>query len=262
MERCFDLNEFRRPLGLIDGDRRIRPSRAWMRPPAAAPLLVRPSARGALRSMPRGCCGAMTSDARSSRSAGSTRVWRIYWFRRVQRRSSALRSDTAHRAVAWDRDLDSPEDSSASGINEIDWQAGHCYLSPVHQLGPVRTRHQWVGPERRKETPERFFKRSSRNYDESQRPMSGTILQHYDLALSSGGSAIRHDRVIDRSLVRFMDQESLDYLVISNACQADAAASVLRKQVHKFCSDPASDDRGLARALDSLRLAMGGSRLQ
>lgn len=233
-----------------------------MRLPAATPLPVRFSARQALGSTPSVCCGSMTSGDRPSRSADSARAGRNAWLRRARRGSWALRSDTKTRAVAGDCAWDDSSEVSAHSIGEIDRQVGHRYLPHVHHLDTVRRRRHSVGLERKVETPDRYFKRTTRVWDGSQRRMLGTILDHYDVALTTSGNAIQHGRVFGRLLARFVYHEIPVYLVNPNARQVDAGASTLRRDVLSICGVADSDDRHLAHILGSPRLAMGGSRLQ
>jgi transposase len=88
------------------------------------------------------------------------------WAKRLSWREVARAFDTTwdhvFRAVAmavqWGRahvDLDGIE---AIGVDEIQWQHGHRYLTLVYQVDATRKRLLWIGPERRVKTLLRFFR--------------------------------------------------------------------------------------------------------
>ena len=61
-------------------------------------------------------------------------------------------------AVAWGRAHQNLAGIAAVGIDEIQWQHGHRYLTLVYQIDPGRTRLLWVGQPRRVKTLLRFFR--------------------------------------------------------------------------------------------------------
>jgi len=61
-------------------------------------------------------------------------------------------------AVAWGRDHVNLAGIEAIGIDEIQWQHGHHYLTLVYQIDVGRKRLLWIGQERRVKTLLRFFR--------------------------------------------------------------------------------------------------------
>ena len=61
-------------------------------------------------------------------------------------------------AVTWGRDHCDLTGITAIGIDEIQWQRGHKYLTLVYQLDAGRKRLLWLGPDRKVKTLLRFFR--------------------------------------------------------------------------------------------------------
>ena len=61
-------------------------------------------------------------------------------------------------AVAWGRAHQGLTGIDAVGIDEIQWQHGHRYLTLVHQIDSGHTRLLWIGQTRRVKTLLRFFR--------------------------------------------------------------------------------------------------------
>jgi len=61
-------------------------------------------------------------------------------------------------AVRWDRSHVNLAGIEAIGIDEIQWQHGHRYLTLVYQIDTGRKRLLWIGQERRVKTLLRFFR--------------------------------------------------------------------------------------------------------
>jgi transposase len=61
-------------------------------------------------------------------------------------------------AVAWGRAHVNLAGIAAIGIDEIQWQRGHRYLTLVYQIDVGHKRLLWIGPERRAKTLLRFFR--------------------------------------------------------------------------------------------------------
>ena len=61
-------------------------------------------------------------------------------------------------AVAWGRDHVDLAGIEAIGIDEIQWQHGHHYLTLVYQIDAARKRLLWIGQERRVKTLLKFFR--------------------------------------------------------------------------------------------------------
>jgi transposase len=66
-------------------------------------------------------------------------------------------------AVTWGRDHVDLTSIRAIGIDEIQWQRGHRYLTLVYQIDPSRKRLLWIGQERRVKTLLGFFRWFGRN---------------------------------------------------------------------------------------------------
>jgi transposase len=60
-------------------------------------------------------------------------------------------------AVDWGRRHQDLEGVKAIGVDEIQWQVGHKYLSLVYQIDGYRKRLLWIGRDRETATLERFF---------------------------------------------------------------------------------------------------------
>ena len=84
----------------------------------------------------------------------------------------------------------------------------------------------------------------------------------YVPGVTSSGDAVQDDRVVNQDLARTTRRANSAHLVYSDASPAEAVASERCKQVHKVRTVTDSHDCGLAYALDSVGLAMGGCRLQ
>ncbi len=65
---------------------------------------------------------------------------------------------SAAMAVAWGRDHVNLAGIEAIGIDEIQWQHGHHYLTLVYQIDVGRKRLLWIGQERRVKTLLKFFR--------------------------------------------------------------------------------------------------------
>lgn len=61
-------------------------------------------------------------------------------------------------AVAWGRDHMDLTGISAIGVDEIQWQHGHKYLTLVYQIDATNKRLLWIGQERRVRTLLAFFR--------------------------------------------------------------------------------------------------------
>ena len=84
----------------------------------------------------------------------------------------------------------------------------------------------------------------------------------YVPGVTPSGDAVQDDQVINQDLVRTTRRANSAHLVYSDASPADAVASERCKQAHKVRTVTDSHNCGLAYALDSVGLAMGGCRLQ
>jgi transposase len=66
-------------------------------------------------------------------------------------------------AVNWGRDHIDLKDVKAIGIDEIQWQKGHHYLTLVYQIDEGRKRLLWIGQHRKVKTLLRFFRWFGKN---------------------------------------------------------------------------------------------------
>ncbi len=65
---------------------------------------------------------------------------------------------SVERAVEWGRDHQDLNDIEAIGIDEIQWQRGHRYLTLVYQIDAGCRRLLWIGRDRKEKTLLRFFR--------------------------------------------------------------------------------------------------------
>jgi transposase len=70
--------------------------------------------------------------------------------------SSVFRA--VERAVLWGRDHVDLSGIKAVGIDEIQWQRGHHYLTLVYQIDGHCKRLLWIGKDRKVKTLLRFFR--------------------------------------------------------------------------------------------------------
>ena len=105
--------------------------------------------------------------AEGKHTVTTTYAWFLAgWAKRLSWREVARAFDTTwdhvFRAVAmavqWGRAHVDLAGIEAIGVDEIQWQHGHRYLTLVYQVDAARKRLLWIGPERRVKTLLRFFR--------------------------------------------------------------------------------------------------------
>ena len=82
-------------------------------------------------------------------------------------------------AVAWGRAHQDLTGIDAVGIDEIQWQHGHRYLTLVYQIDPGHTRLLWIGQARRVKTLLRFFRWFGRERTQAVRFICSDMWQPY-----------------------------------------------------------------------------------
>ena len=82
-------------------------------------------------------------------------------------------------AVAWGRAHQDLTGIDAVGIDEIQWQHGHRYLTLVYQIDPGHTRLLWIGQARRVKTLLRFFRWFGRERTQALRFICSDMWQPY-----------------------------------------------------------------------------------
>ena len=82
-------------------------------------------------------------------------------------------------AVAWGRAHQDLTGIAAVGIDEIQWQHGHRYLTLVYQIDPGHTRLLWIGQARRVKTLLRFFRWFGRERTQALRFICSDMWQPY-----------------------------------------------------------------------------------
>jgi len=105
--------------------------------------------------------------AEGKRSVTTTYAWFLArWAKRLSWREVAVVFHTSWdqvfravaMAVAWGRAHVDLTGIEAIGLDEIQWQRGHRYLTLVYQIDAGRKRLLWIGQERRVKTVLRFFR--------------------------------------------------------------------------------------------------------
>ena len=82
-------------------------------------------------------------------------------------------------AVTWGRAHQDLTEIEAVGIDEIQWQHGHRYLTLVYQIDPGHTRLLWVSQARRVKTLLRFIRRFGRERTQALRFLCSDMWQPY-----------------------------------------------------------------------------------
>ena len=108
--------------------------------------------------------------------------------------------DSVFRAVAmavtWGRAHQDLTGIEAVGIDEIQWQHGHRYLTLVYQIDPAHTRLLWIGQTRRVKTLLRFFRWFGRERTQSLRFICSDMWQPYLKVVAKKADHALH--VLDR----------------------------------------------------------------
>ena len=85
---------------------------------------------------------------------------------------------------------------AAVGIDEIQWQRGHRYLTLVYQIDPAHTRLRWIGQTRRVKTLLRFFRWFGRERTQALRFICSDMWQPYLTVVAKKAGHALH--VLDR----------------------------------------------------------------
>lgn len=105
------------------------------------------------------------------------------------------------------------------GIDEIQWQRGHRYLTLVYQIDEGEKRLLWIGKERKKETLEKFFHLLGDKSQELQFVCSDMWQPYLDVIAQEAGAAIH---VLDRYHVMAKMNKAIDEVRAAEAKQMKA----------------------------------------
>jgi len=124
----------------------------------------------AMRRVACSCCGIKVESvpwAKGKNHLSETYKWFLArWAKRMSWTDVAKSFHTSWKnvfrsvqmAVNWGRDHMDLKDVKAIGIDEIQWQKGHHYLTLVYQIDEGRKRLLWIGQHRKVKTLLRFFR--------------------------------------------------------------------------------------------------------
>lgn len=99
-------------------------------------------------------------------------------------------------AVAWGRDHRDLDGIQSLGIDEIQWQRGHRYLTLVYQIDTQRKRLLWIGEERTIETLRKFFEWFGPQRSQALRFLCSDLWKPYLKVIAEQASQALH--VLDR----------------------------------------------------------------
>jgi transposase len=152
-------------------------------------------------------------------------VFLARWARRLSWREVAsifnTSWDTVYRSVAWiveyglqHRDLDG---ISAIGVDEVQFQKGHRYLTAVYQIDSSCRRLLWVGQDRTAKTLLRFFKMLGRSRTAAIRFICSDMWQPYLKVIAKKASQAVH--ILDRFHIVAKLNKALDEIRAAEAKQ-------------------------------------------
>lgn len=155
--------------------------------------------------------------AEGKRSVTTTYVWFLArWAKRLSWRdvATAFRTswDQVFRsvamAVAWGRAHADLTGIEAIGIDEIQWQHGHHYLTLVYQIDGVRKRLLWIGQARRVKTLLRFFRWFGRERTAALRFICSDMWKPYLKVVAKKAGHALH--VLDRFHIAMQMSKAID----------------------------------------------------
>ena len=111
-------------------------------------------------------------------------------------------------AVAWGRAHQDLTGIDAVGIDEIQWQHGHRYLTLVYQIDPGHTRLLWIGQARRVKTLLRFFRWFGRERTQALRFICSDMWQPYLKVVAKKAGQALH--VLDRFHIALNMNKAID----------------------------------------------------
>ncbi len=111
-------------------------------------------------------------------------------------------------AVTWGRAHQNLTGIEAVGIDEIQWQHGHRYLTLVYQIDPGHTRLLWIGQQRRVKTLLRFFRWFGRERTQALRFICSDMWQPYLKVVAKKAGHALH--VLDRFHIALNMNKAID----------------------------------------------------
>jgi transposase len=123
------------------------------------------------------------------------------------------------------------------GVDEIQWQRGHRYLTLVYQIDEENKRLLWIGKERTKETLEKFFHLLGDKARELEFVCSDMWQPYLDVIAQEAGAAIH---VLDRYHVMAKMNKAIDEVRAAEAKQlkADGYEPILKNSRWCFLKRP------------------------
>jgi transposase len=111
-------------------------------------------------------------------------------------------------AVTWGRAHVDLTGIEAVGIDEIQWQHGHHYLTLVYQIDAARKRLLWIGQERRVKTLLRFFRWFGKEHTQALRFVCSDMWQPYLKVVCKKASHALH--ILDRFHIAMHMSEAIE----------------------------------------------------
>ena len=111
-------------------------------------------------------------------------------------------------AVAWGRAHQDLTGIEAVGIDEIQWQHGHRYLTLVYQIDPGHTRLLWIGQTRRVKTLLQFFRWFGRERTQALRFVCSDMWKPYLKVVAKKAGHALH--VLDRFHIALNMNKAID----------------------------------------------------
>ena len=123
------------------------------------------------------------------------------------------------------------------GVDEIQWQRGHRYLTLVYQIDEENKRLLWIGKERTKETLEKFFHLLGDKARELEFVCSDMWQPYLDMIAQEAGAALH---VLDRYHVMAKMNKAIDEVRAAEAKQlkADGYEPILKNSRWCFLKRP------------------------
>ena len=136
-------------------------------------------------------------------------------------------------AVTWGRRHQDLEGIQAIGVDEIQWQRGHKYLSMVYQIDDNRRRLLWLGRERETQTLERFFDWFGPRRSRALRFICSDMWQPYVKVIAARAGQAIH--VLDRFHIVSKVNKAIDEVRASEAREMKAAGDEPLLKKSRWC---------------------------
>jgi len=158
------------------------------------------------------------------------------WARRLSWKGVAVAFDTTWQnvfrsvqyAVEWGLQHRDLEDIEAIGVDEVQYQRGHKYLTLVYQIGANRRRLLWVGQDRTAKTFLRFFRMFGKERSEKLKFICSDMWKAYLKVIAKKAAGAVH--VLDRFHIMQKMNKAIDEVRAGEARQlkADGYEEVLK----------------------------------